>query len=462
MAFRLKSIQLHTAEIPLVNPKRTSISENFYTLLIGNNGTGKSTILSSIARHFNTLLNNKRQTSNTVCLKYQNLPSKVIALTNSISDKFPTDERYRFRYRIKNTNFKDSRYIYLGARSMMNGFSARALMNKALDIVLENYSDRKISNIYQHVFNYLEYAPILKLNYRFSFRTMNYAPKSKKDIVEYIYDILQDPRQNFINENFVSLVESRMAELCEFIEGNLPKENRNSIIINFSSRNIERLSEDNSEYLEQLRIYNLINILRKLEIVSNYEIRVFKKNGGEFNFSEASSGEACILSTMLGLIPVIENDCLVLIDEPEISLHPSWQSRYIDLLSGIFSNFHGCHIIIASHSHFLVTDLPPRNSAVVVLQNDGYDITGKLLNQPTFGWSAENILLNVFQVPSTRNYYLSQKISRSLELIAERQMDTQEFKQLRSELVTYYKLLKETDPLKEIISLIRGIRLDHE
>lgn len=463
MAFRLQSIRLHSEEIPLVNPKHKKCPDNYFSLLIGNNGTGKSTILSSIARYFNAVWNDKRHTKNIALLQHDKLPSKIIALTNSISDKFPTDDHYRLRYRVKNTDFKKSKYVYLGARSMMNGFSARALMNKALDIVLENYSNKKISCIYQHVFNYLEYEPVIKLEYRLSHRIILHGTKlTPRDISGEIHRILHDPRQAFINENFVSLVESRMAELCEFLIDYCQAGKKNSILVNFSTQNIERLSEDNSEYLEQVRQYNLINILRKLQIVTSYEIKVYKINGGEFNFYEASSGEACILSAMLGLIPMIEDDCLVLIDEPEISLHPSWQSRYIALLSRIFSNFNGCHIIIASHSHFLVTDLPPNCSSVIVLQNKGYNISGELLDEPTFGWSAEDILLNVFQVPSTRNYYLSQKISRSLELIAERQMNTLEFKMLQSELMTYYKLMKEADPLKEIISLIRSIGRDNE
>lgn len=458
MAFRLRSIQLHSAEILLVNPKHKKGSDNYFSLLIGNNGTGKSTILSSIARYFNAVLNNKRQTKNIASLQHNTLPSKVIALTNSISDKFPTDDHYRLRYRVKNTDFKNSKYVYLGARSMMNGFSARALMNKALDIVLENYSNKKISNIYQHVFNYLEYEPVIKLDYRLSARIERYGMKlTPSNIAGEINQLLHDPRQAFINEKFVSLVERRMDELCEFLINYCQAGKKNTILVNFSTQNIERLSEDNSEYLEQVRQYNLINILRKLQIVTGYEIKVYKIDGGEFNFYEASSGEACILSAMLGLIPMIEDECLVLIDEPEISLHPSWQSRYIELLSKIFTNFHGCHIILASHSHFLVTDLPPNNSSVIVLQNRKYNITGKLLDEPTFGWSAEDILLNVFQVPSTRNYYLSQKISQSLELIAERKMDTLEFKMLQSELMTFHKLLKETDPLKEVITLIRSI-----
>ena len=145
---------------------------------------------------------------------------------------------------------------------------------------------------------------------------------------------------------------------------------------------------------------------------------MYKKNGQSFNLNDASSGESCILSMFLGLIPLVENNSLILIDEPEISLHPLWQTKYIELLSEIFSYYTGCHIIIATHSHFLVTNLPLLTSSVVVLSMNKDKITGQLLENSTSGWSAEDILLNVFKVPSSRNYYLAQKVSRILELIS--------------------------------------------
>ena len=92
---------------------------------------------------------------------------------------------------------------------------------------------------------------------------------------------------------------------------------------------------------------------------------MYKKGGSSFNFREASSGEANILSTLISLVPLLKDNSLVLIDEPEISLHPLWQSKYIDLLNKILENVSGCHIIIASHSPFLASDLKPNNSSVV-------------------------------------------------------------------------------------------------
>lgn len=60
---------------------------------------------------------------------------------------------------------------------------------------------------------------------------------------------------------------------------------------------------------------------------------------------------------------------MVLIDEPEISQHPNWQMQIIDMLDKCLSDSK-CHFIIATHSHFLVSDLPNYKSSVTYLYQE--------------------------------------------------------------------------------------------
>jgi predicted ATPase len=68
---------------------------------------------------------------------------------------------------------------------------------------------------------------------------------------------------------------------------------------------------------------------------------VYKKmknnpDGAEIELRSMSSGEIQILTSLLSLASVVKESSIVLIDEPEISLHPNWQMQYIDLLNKIF------------------------------------------------------------------------------------------------------------------------------
>eukprot|EP00487_Bulimina_marginata_P004454 TRINITY_DN20804_c0_g1_i1.p1 TRINITY_DN20804_c0_g1~~TRINITY_DN20804_c0_g1_i1.p1 ORF type:complete len:134 (+),score=10.98 TRINITY_DN20804_c0_g1_i1:31-402(+) len=107
--------------------------------------------------------------------------------------------------------------------------------------------------------------------------------------------------------------------------------------------------------IDEFRLYKILEELRRFELVRGPEIKLYKKGGGEFDFNDASSGEASILSTLIALIPELEDNSLVVIDEPEISLHPSWQYRYVNLLDRIIARKSGCHIFIATHSHFIIS-----------------------------------------------------------------------------------------------------------
>ena len=66
----------------------------------------------------------------------------------------------------------------------------------------------------------------------------------------------------------------------------------------------------------------------------------------------------------------ISRNSIVLIDEPEISLHPNWQIKYISFLKKVFAEYNSCHFIIASHSHYMVSDLNPENSSLITVNVD--------------------------------------------------------------------------------------------
>jgi predicted ATP-dependent endonuclease of OLD family len=301
----------------------------------------------------------------------------------------------------------------------------------------------------------LDYEPVLKLEYKIHSRVFEYFERRAQppDLFNFLDDNNDANRfRRYSKDKYKEIVSNKHDELIEFI--NSYHSGEKEILINFSEKNISRISNDKSGYYDNVQSYNILGILRKLDLIRNIEIKVYKKGGLEFNFSDASSGEANILSTLIALIPLIQNNSLILIDEPEISLHPLWQSRYISLINKIFSNFHGCHIIIASHSHFLVTELHPKNSSVITLQNKKGLIVSEVIKESTFGWSVEDILLNVFGLPTTRNYYLSLYLSKALELLSDHKRSDNELNDLINKIKNYYPLLKESDPLKKVAKII--------
>ncbi len=97
--------------------------------------------------------------------------------------------------------------------------------------------------------------------------------------------------------------------------------------------------------------------------------------------------------------------------------------------------------MICTHSHFLVSDLKPENSTIISLvKND--TIIAESINKNTYGWSAEEVLYKVFDVRTTRNYYLESDMRELLYLISENH--------------------KDRNGLEEIISRVRRVRLSDD
>nr|MCH9741190.1 ATP-binding protein [Campylobacterota bacterium] len=77
------------------------------------------------------------------------------------------------------------------------------------------------------------------------------------------------------------------------------------------------------------------------------------KQGVRFSIDDLSTGEKTLLSKVLYLFFQGYKDKVILIDEPELSLHPSWQNKVLK----IYENFaikNNCQIIIATHSPHII------------------------------------------------------------------------------------------------------------
>ena len=95
-------------------------------------------------------------------------------------------------------------------------------------------------------------------------------------------------------------------------------------------------------------------------------------------FSALSSGEKIIALRLWNIYREIlrlqsenKKNFLILIDEPDLHLHLDWQRQYIQKLIDVFSNLPSdikLHFIIATHSPFLISDLP--TECMIALKKD--------------------------------------------------------------------------------------------
>ncbi|HHY32359.1 MAG TPA: AAA family ATPase [Firmicutes bacterium] len=100
-----------------------------------------------------------------------------------------------------------------------------------------------------------------------------------------------------------------------------------------------------------------------------YEI-LLRKGNHSFRIERASSGEREILSFLLGIFAFNMHGGIVVVDEPELHLHPKWQAVLRDLLSELAEETNN-QIIVATHSPSFITRENIQKVIRVFRESDG-------------------------------------------------------------------------------------------
>lgn len=117
-----------------------------------------------------------------------------------------------------------------------------------------------------------------------------------------------------------------------------------------------------------------------VENTGSHKSIIFSKNGNKIPIENLSSGEKQIVYRGCFLLKDINaiNGAFVFIDEPEISLHPSWQIKVMDYYKGMFTDKNGIQtsqIFVVTHSPFIIHNENRYNDKVIVCsRNENGDI----------------------------------------------------------------------------------------
>jgi ABC-type multidrug transport system ATPase subunit len=84
----------------------------------------------------------------------------------------------------------------------------------------------------------------------------------------------------------------------------------------------------------------------------------FKRGDRLINLSNMSSGEKMLLLRAISILDAIEQNSLVMIEEPELHLDPVWNRQLVTLFRTFFSSYRA-QILIATHDYSLINSIPP-------------------------------------------------------------------------------------------------------
>ena len=380
------------------------------------------------------------------------IPDSIIAITAIMPDKFPFPDPDFYQYK------------YIGHRYRPQLAGTSTYINRTVNYIANSVDNdgfiNAINNLLKDFFN-PEYDPY------FTFFTQNTTLFFNNELTSTSFAKFYEK----IDEKYSGsgkIPPFKLNYFKKFVEGN-EELIRNLVSICKKLKSDERLrklprsskkalsykiNDDND--LEKLKVeVEALNHLKSLGILSSPILEFLKLNQSEFtgySVLDSSSGEHNIFGAMIGLMATIKPESLILIDEPEISLHPNWQMKYLNSIRTLFINsiYAKSHILIATHSHFFISDTKGTNSKIIGLTRDPkLQIVHLPKNINTFGWSAEEVLLKVFNVPTSRNYFVAEKLGLLLDFIASEHSTNETIK------LKFYELeldkvngLTEEDPLK--------------
>ncbi|EHS54174.1 putative EA59 protein [Rhizobium sp. PDO1-076] len=117
-------------------------------------------------------------------------------------------------------------------------------------------------------------------------------------------------------------------------------------------------------------------------------------------FDHLSSGHSVVLLAISRLVADVEEQSLVLLDEPEAHLHPPLISAFIRALSDLLTNRNGV-AIIATHSPVVLQEVPA--SCVWVVNRSGLSIRADRPEIETFGENVGVLTRQVFNLEVTNS-----------------------------------------------------------
>lgn len=164
------------------------------------------------------------------------------------------------------------------------------------------------------------------------------------------------------------------------------------------------------------------HLLRRWGVIGGVSVHLERGDGFEIEIHHASSGELALISSLLFIVTNTRDRPLIIIDEPENSLHPNWQREYVDKLLASVS-YRNATILIATHAPLVVTgalaDSPDVVSVFEVRNGRPRDLELDK-NQSTNG--IEEVLWRAFDVVTPANHFVSEQIVNAISRFEKREI----------------------------------------
>lgn len=201
-------------------------------------------------------------------------------------------------------------------------------------------------------------------------------------------------------------------------------------IIEFAKHTMHKKDLKPSQVFNNIRrqineIFKTLQIAIEFDKVDENDNVFFKNKKHSFSIDEISAGEKTLLSKVLYLYLKDIKDSVILIDEPELSLHPAWQNKILKLYE-TFAKSNNCQMIIATHSPHIIGSAKKEYLRLLVMEDDQIKVVDNFSH--SYGLEFNQILTNVMDVKYLRTPDVAEELSKIKKKIQNNEFDDSEFK----------------------------------
>lgn len=400
-----------------IAPETVDSEQGHITVMIGENGVRKSLVLRILmdaALGKRTHKGHGHKPIPITVAYFGNEPGKVIAVSQTPWDRFPRS--LALSELETSIPWFNDRFVYVGARSRAGIISTR--YNEAtfgLAMLENRWSFEQRGDALSPIFERLGLSTAVGIRFAPLWKAQR-LPGG--DISEQSIEVLQKvltqrlkdiERNSDISRNWkhsiaefvqeFSTTESGLSSLWRTLEESTSqriacwiKPEGTNFSLGFES--IEKWRS--AIYLGLFKVTGVFFAARgdKLPVLSKEAVRE----------SHLSSGQWSWLYNLATLCVELDDNSLVLIDEPENSLHPSWQRDFVSSLSAILRCCVGCHAVVATHSALIASGVRDGLGNVRRLVLSGAD--GNTISEApkvdAYGAQVDDVYRELFDLESTR------------------------------------------------------------
>lgn len=478
---RIKSLNIDSGDDSILIAENGNDESNWITVITGANGTRKSLVLrliSSAALNYRGIRTSGLTFYPLKLVTNGGRINRVIAISGTPFDRFTKVSVRRIVSENNETppdqtppdqTPPDQTYSYFGFKSI-NGSTGALGISRVIGILLWRRREKLADRIESlcSVFSFLKLSPIVEVKIRrppilnaTSRESNSNGLKRGNFDSSQLRPFLQSQSEKYSNDG--------NGKLLEYVKFLMRSKARISKLEKFLSQFPSPIHYDFKDgsaipafhIADEFEIERLLDIgllviddlfIKQLPTTENVEPK-------HISASSLSSGQWQLLLGLLGLGLEIENDSIVVIDEPENSLHPEWQRQYIELLENVMAKKKRCHVIIATHSPLLTSGVNGERGNLLRLfpkAESKFGVASEALTQ-NFGWGVRETLELLFDMQTTRGSGFVEMVDTVLGMIRDKETKSKQFELLATSIIDASRNLPDNDPVLQIARAIEKI-----